>query len=129
MSKGWSCCRRKVLEFDEFLKIEGCTVGKHKFVAPPAPTTVDYRYDYYQSVPKVILSIYCKKANKEKTNIRFEKDAIHLYVVGPDSQVFEKTLKLYERIKPDESSFVVMSTKVEVRLIKEESVQWDTLEM
>lgn len=31
-SKGWSCCSRKVLDFDEFLKIEGCKEGKHLFV-------------------------------------------------------------------------------------------------
>lgn len=31
-SKGWSCCRRRVLEFDEFLKIPGCKEGKHLFV-------------------------------------------------------------------------------------------------
>ncbi|KAI8898673.1 chord-domain-containing protein [Globomyces pollinis-pini] len=32
-SKGWSCCSRKVLEFDEFLKIKGCTEGNHRFTA------------------------------------------------------------------------------------------------
>jgi hypothetical protein len=31
-SKGWSCCPRKVLEFEEFLKIKGCKEGKHLFV-------------------------------------------------------------------------------------------------
>lgn len=31
-SKGWSCCKRRVLEFDEFLKIAGCKEGKHLFV-------------------------------------------------------------------------------------------------
>lgn len=31
-SKGWSCCKRRVLEFDEFLKIPGCKEGKHLFV-------------------------------------------------------------------------------------------------
>jgi hypothetical protein len=30
-SKGWSCCKRKVLEFDEFLKIKGCKKGNHLF--------------------------------------------------------------------------------------------------
>lgn len=32
-SKGWTCCKRRVLEFDEFMKIEGCK-GKsnHLFV-------------------------------------------------------------------------------------------------
>lgn len=32
-SKGWSCCKRRVLEFDEFMKIEGCKErGRHLFV-------------------------------------------------------------------------------------------------
>lgn len=32
-SKGYSCCKRRVLEFDEFMKMEGCkTKPKHLFV-------------------------------------------------------------------------------------------------
>ena len=31
-SKGYLCCKRRVLEFSEFLKIEGCTTGSHLFV-------------------------------------------------------------------------------------------------
>ena len=32
-SKGWTCCKRRVLEFDEFMKIEGCKQkGRHLFV-------------------------------------------------------------------------------------------------
>lgn len=32
-SKGYSCCKRRVLEFDQFMKIEGCkTKGRHLFV-------------------------------------------------------------------------------------------------
>lgn len=36
-SKGYLCCKRRVLEFDEFLKIEGCTRATtgHLFVQPP----------------------------------------------------------------------------------------------
>lgn len=31
--KGYACCRRRVLEFDEFMQIEGCqTKSKHLFV-------------------------------------------------------------------------------------------------
>jgi hypothetical protein len=44
-SKGWSCCKRRVLEFDEFLKIPGCTEKtKHLFVGkakPPGEEKVD----------------------------------------------------------------------------------------
>lgn len=32
-SKGYTCCKRRVLEFDQFLKIEGCkTKDRHLFV-------------------------------------------------------------------------------------------------
>ena len=32
-SKGYTCCKRRVLEFDQFMKIEGCeTKGRHLFV-------------------------------------------------------------------------------------------------
>ena len=32
-SKGWSCCKKRVLDFDEFMQIEGCkTKQKHMFV-------------------------------------------------------------------------------------------------
>lgn len=32
-SKGYSCCKRRVLEFDQFMKIEGCkTKDKHLFI-------------------------------------------------------------------------------------------------
>jgi hypothetical protein len=32
-SKGYTCCKRRVLEFDEFMKIEGCkTKNRHLFV-------------------------------------------------------------------------------------------------
>lgn len=32
-SKGYSCCKRRVLEFDQFMQIEGCTTkDKHMFI-------------------------------------------------------------------------------------------------
>jgi len=32
-SKGYSCCKRRVLEFDQFMKIEGCkTKDRHLFI-------------------------------------------------------------------------------------------------
>ena len=37
-SKGWSCCKKKVLEFDEFLRIQGCQERKkHLFVGKGKP--------------------------------------------------------------------------------------------
>lgn len=32
LAQGYFCCKRRVLEFEEFLKIEGCAEGRHLFV-------------------------------------------------------------------------------------------------
>ena len=32
--KGWSCCSKKTVDFDEFLQIKGCTLGKHSTEKP-----------------------------------------------------------------------------------------------
>lgn len=37
-AKGWSCCKKRVLEFDEFLKLPGCSEKqKHLFVGKRKP--------------------------------------------------------------------------------------------
>ena len=33
-SKGYSCCKKRVLEFDQFLTLEGCKRSRHMFVGP-----------------------------------------------------------------------------------------------
>ena len=38
--QGYLCCKRRVLEFDEFLKIGGCTHGRHLFIHKPNASTV-----------------------------------------------------------------------------------------
>ncbi|PWY99560.1 chord-domain-containing protein [Testicularia cyperi] len=36
-SKGWSCCKRRVLDFNDFLQIEPCTTAKHGHLYLGAP--------------------------------------------------------------------------------------------
>lgn len=35
--KGWSCCKKKSVDFTEFLNIKGCTLSKHSNDKPPEP--------------------------------------------------------------------------------------------
>lgn len=30
--KGWSCCKKRVYDFDEFMKMKGCTESVHRFI-------------------------------------------------------------------------------------------------
>jgi len=45
-SKGWTCCKRRVLEFDEFLRIEGCkTKDLHLFVGSKKASSEEEKLD------------------------------------------------------------------------------------
>ncbi|XP_054726461.1 cysteine and histidine-rich domain-containing protein morgana [Anastrepha obliqua] len=35
--KGWSCCKKKSVDFTEFLSMKGCTLSKHSNIKPPEP--------------------------------------------------------------------------------------------
>jgi len=71
--------KKKVLEFDEFLKLEGCRTGKHKFFPfkkdlDKDVNMIDLRTDFYQTAQEVIVSIYGKKrseSGKQNNNFKF----------------------------------------------------------
>lgn len=101
-SKGYSCCKRRVLEFDEFrtslpplrtrinahlcllaVRIEGCRTGRHLFVGPKKSAEeeekeelVECRVDHYQTPTQVIVSVFGKQANKEMSEVKFEAEAV-----------------------------------------------------
>jgi len=135
-SKGYMCCKRRVLDFDDFLKIQGCKTGKHVF-AKKARTAakgqesdefVKCRIDHYQTPEKVHVSVYAKKADKEKSKIVFNDDQIHLDLYLPQSKRFQHTLILYDRINPGTSSFTFFGTKVDLQLDKAVVTSWSFLE-
>ncbi|KAJ3088506.1 hypothetical protein HK102_008582 [Quaeritorhiza haematococci] len=129
-SKGWSCCSRKVLEFDEFLKIKGCMQGKHRFldVEKPAEETVHCRHDWYQTPKSVIISFFAKKTDKERTKVEFDTEELKVLITFLDGKVFKFKTKLSQPIIPSESTFVVLSTKVEVSLKKANGISWPSIE-
>ncbi|RXW24892.1 hypothetical protein EST38_g984 [Candolleomyces aberdarensis] len=115
-SKGYLCCKRKVLEFDEFLKIQGCKTGRHCF-APKAKDTKDEelvqcRIDHYQTLEKIIVSVFAKKVIKEHSSVQYEEDEIKLDFQLPDNKRFIRSLKLFGPIDPANSSHIVLGTKV-----------------
>ncbi|KAI9340980.1 HSP20-like chaperone [Pilaira anomala] len=127
-SKGWSCCPRKVLDFDEFLKIEGCKEGKHLFVGSSNETEelVDCRTDWYQTQTNVILSIFAK--NKEDTKVNFNSNSVDVDIKMKGNKRYKKTFPLFTTIDVEASKFTVLSTKLEINLKKTSGISWASLE-
>ncbi|KAG2149376.1 chord-domain-containing protein, partial [Suillus clintonianus] len=132
-SKGYLCCKRRVLEFDEFLKIEGCKKGRHVF-APKQRTEsqaeqfTDCRVDHYQTPKEVHVSVFAKQADKEKSIVTIEENQIHFDLYLPGSKRFRRTIVLFGPVDPDASSAKFYNTKVEAVLKKLDTRSWTLLE-
>ncbi|KIK63602.1 hypothetical protein GYMLUDRAFT_71739 [Collybiopsis luxurians FD-317 M1] len=131
-SKGYLCCKRRVLEFEEFLKIEGCKTGRHLFSpkvnSDKTEELTTCRIDHYQTVDQVHVSVFAKKVDKERSSVNFSEQSLSIDLYLPDSKRFLKTIELFGPIAPEKSSFQVFGTKVELHLRKQDTRSWTILE-
>ncbi|KAI9475223.1 CORD and CS domain protein [Coemansia mojavensis] len=131
-TKGWSCCKPRVTDFDEFMQIKGCQHGRHLFVGTRAPAaaqaqTEKCRRDFYQMANDVIVSVYAKKIHKDRSTVKFGAQAMDVHVEYGD-KTYDETIELFAEIDPQASSFEVLSTKIEIKLAKKAPAQWPVLE-
>ncbi|KAI4232856.1 MAG: hypothetical protein LQ349_004737, partial [Xanthoria aureola] len=152
-SKGWTCCKRRVLDFDDFMKIEGCKRKKRhlfvgsgkKDVGEEALQTVRYegyvvlqyngdvdyqngRHDFYQTPTTVIASLYLKKVDKQRSKIDFASPTeIHLDLPTTDMKRYKTIIPLFAPIDIARSTSKIMGTKIELTLVKFEPQSWAAL--
>ncbi|THH29644.1 hypothetical protein EUX98_g4543 [Antrodiella citrinella] len=131
-SKGYLCCKRRVLEFDEFLKIEGCKKGRHLFVPKVKETKTEEftecRIDHYQTPTEVHVSVFAKQVDVGRSVVKIDSSNIYLDLYLPASKRFRRTVELFGPIKPEASTFKYYGTKVELILKKQDTRSWTLLE-
>ena len=141
-SKGWTCCKKRVLEFDEFMKIEGCKerqrhcfVGKKYTKQKNGGSGDGYekvevvKRDFYQTTIQVHASLYLKKIDRSKSRIEFAEDGmtIKLDLKTSDAKQYQTELPLFGKIEPSKSSFVIKGTKLDLTLAKADGLGWPVL--
>lgn len=131
-SKGWSCCKRRVLEFDEFLRIPGCKIkSRHLFVGAKKDDGEEklesVRHDFYQTPDKVMASLYLKKIDKTLSKIEFQDKSVDLDLRTSDRKRFQQVVPLFGAIDKEKSEFSIMGTKLELRLAKADGASWPVL--
>ncbi|KAJ1339913.1 hypothetical protein BSLG_005448 [Batrachochytrium salamandrivorans] len=134
-SKGWTCCSRRVLEFDLFLKIQGCTTAKHRFTdiqvdstESTASRTIECRRDWYQTPDTIILSVFAKKMDKEATTVVFEDSHLKVDIKFLDGSTSQYHTSLFQPIDPALSKFQILSTKLEIVMKKANGISWVSIE-
>lgn len=122
-----------MLEFDEFLKIQGCKTGRHVFVPKSkgneeTEQLTECRIDHYQTPTEVHVSVFAKQADKERSSVKIESEAVHLDIHLPANKRFRKSIQLFGPINPETSSYKYYGTKVELVLKKQDTRSWLLLE-
>lgn len=102
---------------------------------PTAPSTAPaqkIRHEWYQNSQSVIITLYAKGVQKDKTEVELEEDSISVSFPHPSdtSSSYNFSLDpLFALIDPSKSKYNVMSTKVEITLAKaEQGKKWGNIE-
>ncbi|KAJ1307783.1 hypothetical protein OPQ81_001869 [Rhizoctonia solani] len=132
-SKGYVCCKKHVLDFDDFLAIPGCKTGRHVFVSKartdgPTEEIVKSRIDHYQTPTEVRVSIYAKQVDQSRSTVVLESDKIILDLFLPAGKRDKRTIALFGTINTTASSFKFYGTKVDVILVKSDNRSWNALQ-
>lgn len=146
-SKGYSCCKRRVLEFDQFMKLEGCkTSPRHLFIGSGQDKKKGggssgqtqsggeelletVRHDFYQTPTTVIASFFLKKIDKDAAAVGFEEKGLVLDLITSDAapKRYKTTVPLFGTIDTAKSTFKILGTKLEVSLCKADGASWPVL--
>ncbi|XP_030758109.1 cysteine and histidine-rich domain-containing protein [Sitophilus oryzae] len=129
--KFWSCCQRKTTDFNAFLNQEGCKEGSHVWKKEDNDQNkVQCRWDYHQTGPYMVVSIYAKEYSPSKSVIKLNPIRLYVNLIFPkqNNVNFELDVELRGIINVAESKITMYGTKVEVKLKKAEAGSWAKLE-
>ncbi|NXP71567.1 SGT1 protein, partial [Ramphastos sulfuratus] len=87
-----------------------------------------FRYDWYQTESQVIVTIMIKNAQKDDVSVQFSEREMNASVRLPSGEDYNLKLVLHHSIVPEQSTFKVLSTKIEIKMKKPEAVRWEKLE-
>ncbi|KAI4877114.1 hypothetical protein NFI96_026469, partial [Prochilodus magdalenae] len=87
-----------------------------------------FRHDWYQTESQVTITIMVKNAKKEDVNITFEEKELKASVKLPSGEDYCLHINLLHPVVPEQSTYKILTTKVEIKMKKTEAIRWEKLE-
>ncbi|KAL6979540.1 Cochaperone protein [Sarracenia purpurea var. burkii] len=87
-----------------------------------------YRHSFYQKPEEVVVTIFAKGIPAENVSIDFGEQILSVTIDVPGEIKYHFQPRLFGKIVPEKCRFEVLSTKVEIRLMKAEAINWASLE-
>ncbi|CAM0881773.1 unnamed protein product [Alopecurus aequalis] len=92
------------------------------------PIKPKYRHDYYNSTSEVVLTIFAKGVPADSVVVDFGEQMLSVSIELPGEEPYHFQPRLFSKIIPEKSKYIVLSTKVEIRLAKADQVTWTSLD-
>ncbi|CAN3374832.1 hypothetical protein DIURU_002192 [Diutina rugosa] len=94
-----------------------------------APIKMKIRTDWYQSKDSVTIDVFAKGINKDKLNVDIKPNSLSVSFPSSASTEYSYILEpLHATIDAEKSSYRVLSTKLEITLVKTVAEQWPALD-
>ncbi|XP_029930330.1 protein SGT1 homolog isoform X1 [Myripristis murdjan] len=92
---------------------------------PEAPPV---KHDWYQTESQVIVTIMAKNVPKDGLCIHFKERELFAKVQLASGQDYSLNFNLLHSIVPQQSTYKILATKVEIKMKKTEAIRWEKLE-
>ncbi|KAI5629517.1 protein SGT1-like, partial [Silurus asotus] len=89
---------------------------------------VPLRHDWYQTESQVTVTLMVKNVKKEDVRIMFQENELKAMVKLPSGEVCSLNIHLLHPVVPEQSTYKILSTKVEIKMKKTEAIRWEKLE-
>ncbi|XP_076321095.1 suppressor of G2 allele of skp1 isoform X2 [Tachypleus tridentatus] len=86
------------------------------------------RYDWYQTESHVVISVLLKNVKEDDVKIEFVPEKFTCSIKLHEGDYYDLQLELPHEIVPLQSSWRLLSSKVEIKLKKAEGIRWTDLE-
>lgn len=87
-----------------------------------------YRHEFYQKPDEMVVTIFAKGISKENLTVDFGEQILSVRINAPGEDAYVFQPRLFGKIIPSRCRYDVLSTKIEIRLVKAESIHWTSLE-
>ncbi|XP_023541340.1 protein SGT1 homolog [Cucurbita pepo subsp. pepo] len=87
-----------------------------------------FRHEFYQKPEEVVVTIFAKGIPAENVAVEFGEQILSVTINLPGEDTYRFQTRLFGKIIREKCKFLVLSTKIEIRLAKAELITWTSLE-
>lgn len=108
--------------------LQGKELDPHMPSDSKQTATLPVKHDWYQTESQVVVTIMAKNAKKEDVTVIFGERELTAVVKLASGEDFCLKLHLLHPVVPQQSTYRILSTKIEIKMKKTAAVQWEKLQ-